>query len=78
MHPHAFMALTPHEFELMREGWVWREEHLAETLATWVAVLINNMGWSKTRLTPQRLLGRPLRHEREAAARRTPESSAQE
>lgn len=72
------MALTPREFELLRTGWLWREEHATDTIATWVATLINGLGWGKTRITPQRLLGRPLQHERLAAERRTAESSAQE
>jgi len=74
------MALTPNEFHLLREGWEWRDEHQTERIAQWVAVLINGMGMSKQRMTPQQLLGRPMRAERLDAERkkRDRESSPQE
>ena len=74
------MALTPNEFHLIREGWEWRDEHQTERIAQWVAVLINNIGMVKQKVTPQQLLGRPMRAERRDAERKKSvrESSSQE
>jgi len=73
--PAAFMALTPAEFHLLHQGWEDREERRTETIAQWAAVLINGMGWRKSPITAQQLLGRPLRAERELASAK---ASAQE